>query len=119
MSLTAMGMEAKRAARQLARATTQQKDRALLALAGLLLEAQPEILAANRADVANAQDLSPAMIDRLTLTPSRLEAIADDLRKLAEMPDPVGEVFDRATLPNGMQLYKQRVPLGVLAVIYE
>jgi glutamate-5-semialdehyde dehydrogenase len=87
----------------------------------LLLQDAPAILAENALDVADAraQGLSAAMIDRLTLNPARLQSIADDLVKLAEMADPVGEVYDRSTLSNGMQLYKQRVPLGVLAVIYE
>lgn len=121
MSLTEMGHHARHAARRLARAETERKNCVLRTLADLLLSDAPAILAENALDVADAQahGLSAAMIDRLTLTSARLQGMADDLRKLADLPDPVGETYDRTTLSNGMQLYKQRVPLGVLAVIYE
>jgi glutamate-5-semialdehyde dehydrogenase len=80
-----------------------------------------EILTANARDTAAAQadQLSPAMLDRLTLNESRLAAMASDLRNVAALPDPVGERFDATTRPNGLALYKQRVPIGVLGVIYE
>jgi len=116
-----MGKHARAAARQLARAKTQQKNDALLRLADQLLADCADVLAANARDLteAEAAGLSPAMQDRLLLNESRLNAIAADLRRLAELPDPVGESFDEAALPNGLRVRKQRVPLGVLGVIYE
>ena len=121
MKMIEMGQRARSAARQLARATTQQKNAALLGLAEGLLTAAGVILEANQADLAagEAAGLTPALLDRLLLNEERLEGIARDLRHLANLPDPVGEVFDAATLPNGLRLHKQRVPLGVLGVIYE
>jgi glutamate-5-semialdehyde dehydrogenase len=116
-----MGKRARVAAKALSRVTTGQKNAALLCLSERLISAGEAILAANRADLAEAQKngLSPAMLDRLTLNESRLQGIADDLRKVVDLADPVGEVFEQTTLPNGLQVHKQRVPLGVLAVIYE
>ena len=116
-----MGQRAKAASRQLARATTEQKNAALNALADQLLADCAEILAANAIDVeaAQANGLSAAMIDRLWLNEKRLSGIAADQRSVATLPDPVGEVFEATTLPNGLQVHKQRVPLGVLGVIYE
>ncbi len=119
--LQEMGQRAKAAARQLARATTDQKNAALVALADRLWADRAEILAANATDVAAAQaaGLSPAMIDRLLLNESRLASIAADQRNVATLPDPVGEIFEASTLPNGLAIHKQRVPIGVLGVIYE
>ncbi len=120
-SLQAMGQRARAAARPLARATTETKNRALQALAAKLQSESQAILAANAQDVQAAQafGLAPALIDRLTLNTGRLDGIAGDLCRVAALPDPIGEVFDATTLPNGLKLHKQRVPLGVLAVIYE
>jgi len=119
--LTEMGQRARAAARQLARAKTEQKDKTLLALADALLAEQDMILAANAQDVETGQaaGLTPALIDRLTLNPKRLSGIASDLRSVAALPDPVGETYDATTLPNGLKIHRQRVPLGVLGVIYE
>lgn len=119
--LEEMGINARRASRRLALASTQQKDTALTCLADRLLSSAGQILAENAQDIADARQngLSGALVDRLTLNPARLEGMAADLRRVAELPDPVGEVFDQSMLPNGMMLYKQRVPLGVIAVIYE
>ncbi len=116
-----MGQRAKAAARQLARATTDQKNAALVALADRLWADRAEILAANAIDVeaAQANGLSAAMIDRLLLNEARLAGIAADQRNVATLPDPVGEIFEASTLPNGLAIHKQRVPLGVLGVIYE
>jgi glutamate-5-semialdehyde dehydrogenase len=121
MSLIEMGQRAKAAARQLARATTDQKNVALVALADRLWAARADVLAANAIDVATAQanGLSEAMIDRLLLNEKRLEGIAADQRHVVTLPDPVGEIFEASTLPNGLKIHKQRVPLGVLGVIYE
>ena len=121
MSLIEMGQRAKAAARQLARATTDQKNAALVALADRLWAARADVLSANAIDVeaAQADGLSPAMIDRLMLNEARLQGIAADQRNVATLPDPVGEIFEASTLPNGLKIHKQRVPLGVLGVIYE
>ncbi len=121
VSLIEMGRHAKAAARQLARATTGQKNAALTGLADRLLAHGAEVLAANAMDVeaAQANGLSPAMIDRLLLNGGRLNGMASDLRNVATLNDPVGEIFEATTLPNGLAIHKQRVPLGVLGVIYE
>lgn len=119
--LVELGKRARQAAGRLAGAPTEQKNTALLQLAGLLEAGAPEVLSANAQDVsgASAAGLSAAMLDRLVLNPTRLAGIAADLRRVAGLPDPVGEVFDEQVLPNGLQAQKQRVPLGVLGVIYE
>ena len=116
-----VGRRARQASHLLAHLPRAEKDGALLGLATILTGQQEEILAANALDVSAAEraGLEPALVDRLTLDPERLGAIAADLHQVAGLPDPVGETFDEATLPNGLQLHKQRVPLGVLAAIYE
>jgi glutamate-5-semialdehyde dehydrogenase len=121
MSLIEMGQRAKAAARQLARATTEQKNAALDVLADQLLAHSAEVLSANEIDIeqAKANGLSDALIDRLLLNEKRLAGIAADQRNVATLPDPVGEIFEASTLPNGLKIHKQRVPLGVLGVIYE
>jgi len=119
--LIELGQKAKRAARTLARLTTEQKDATIHCLADALIADREAILAANAQDVeaGRANGLSASLIDRLMLNESRLAGIADSLRQVANLPDPVGEVFDEAIMPNGLQVRKQRVPLGVLGVIYE
>ena len=119
--LTEMGRCARAASKILALTPTAAKDRVLLTLADLLDASRAEVKAANAKDVAAAQanGLSEALIDRLTLTDKRLDGVAADLRRLTELPDPVGERFDETILPNGLRLRKQRVPLGVIGVIYE
>ncbi len=119
--LQAKGEAARRAARELARTSTQVKNRALLAAADALLDRATEILAGNERDVHGAREagLSPAVVDRLTLTREKIEGIATDVRQVATLPDPVGEMIDMRTLPNGMQVGRRRVPLGVIAAIYE
>lgn len=121
LDLEQIGRRAKAAARRLATLDTATKDAALLAIADELLARQGAILAANAADVAAARaaGTSAALIDRMLLTPERLAAIAADTRSVAGLPDPVGEVFDAAELPNGLRLHRQRTPLGVVGVIYE
>jgi glutamate-5-semialdehyde dehydrogenase len=115
------GKRARKASRMLSRAGTQQKNSSLESMADNLTSSQELILAANAQDInqGKRQGLSPALLDRLTLNPERLSGMVSDLRKVAELPDPVGEIFDEMTLPNGLQVHKQRVPLGVLGVIYE
>jgi glutamate-5-semialdehyde dehydrogenase len=119
--LADMGRNARSASRQLANASSGVKNQTLIALASLLDRCRPDIQAANHSDVKNARGagMSDAMIDRLVLNEKRLDDMSRDLRSLAEFPDPVGERFDAAILPNGLKLCKQRVPLGVLGVIYE
>ena len=114
-----LGLRARAAARFLARASSEKKNAALVALADALMAESDAILAANAKDIAEAQGLTPALVDRLTLDPARLKSIADDQRQVALLPDPVGEIFEASTLPNGLELHKQRVPLGVIGVIYE
>jgi len=112
---------AKRASRVLAGADTARKDGALERLAELLGERASAILDANAADLAGerAAGLTDALRDRLTLTEARIAAIADGVRAIIALPDPVGEQLERRTLANGLDLRKLRVPLGVVAVIYE
>ncbi len=115
------GVLVKAAAREAALASTDTKNAALLAAADVLLARTGEVLAANAKDVAaaEAEGTSAAVIDRLRLTPARVEAMADGLRQVAALPDPVGEVIDGWTRPNGLRMHRVRVPLGVVAIIYE
>lgn len=119
--LQTKGQAARKAARALARTSTEVKNRALRAIADGLIANSDRIIEANATDVAAAQEagLTPAVIDRLTLNKDRIEAIASDCRNVAVLPDPVGEMIDMRTLPNGMQAGRRRVPLGVIAAIYE
>ena len=114
-------MAARGAGRVLARASSAVKDRALHNIAKGLLDRQDEIVGANREDWENgvATGLSEALLDRLLLTPERLQGLAADVQSIAQLPDPVGETFDMRTLPNGLQVGKRRVPLGLIAAIYE
>ena len=112
---------AKTASRKLAFLPTEIKNRALLGIADALIAKQDEILKVNKLDYkeSEASGMSAAMLDRLMLNPSRLEGIANDVRTVAALPDPVGEVIEERTLPNGLRLSKKRVPLGVIGAIYE
>jgi len=114
-------MAAKRAAQLLAAASTDQKNAALEVTARLLEERTAEILEANAADLADerAEGLSAALRDRLTLSEARIVAMAEGARAIAALPDPVGEELARKTLESGLDLRKIRVPLGVVAVVYE
>ena len=115
------GKAAKAASRKLAFLSTEVKNKALLNIAEALIDKLNEILAANKIDYdeAKASGMNEAMLDRLMLSPSRLEGIAQDTKTVAALPDPVGEVFEMRTLPNGLQISKRRVPLGVIGAIYE
>lgn len=112
---------AKKAAAKLAVTSTALKNKALLAMAEALLGKQEEILAANALDMerAAAKGMKSSMLDRLKLTEARIEGMADGLRQVAGLPDPVGNVLDGKTLANGLQITKVRVPLGVIGIIYE
>jgi glutamate-5-semialdehyde dehydrogenase len=115
------GKVAKAASKKLAVLSTEVKNMALYNIAEALIDKQGEILAANKIDYeeAKASGMNEAMLDRLMLSPSRLEGIAQDTRTVAALPDPVGEVFEMRTLPNGLQISKKQVPLGVIGAIYE
>ena len=115
------GKRARAAARQLRQCTAEQKNAGLRAMADELVAAQDAILFANAQDMekANAAGLSAAMIDRLTLNPKRIAAMADGIREVAELPDPVGEIIRDWTRPNGLRIQKKRVPIGVIGIIYE
>ena len=115
------GRAAKAASRKLAYLSTDVKNQALHNVADDLLAKKDEVLAANQIDYkeAEASGMNTAMLDRLLLSSSRLEAIAQDVLAVAALPDPVGEVFDMRTLPNGLLIGRKRVPLGVIGAIYE
>ncbi|MFP5319551.1 MAG: glutamate-5-semialdehyde dehydrogenase [Acidimicrobiia bacterium] len=121
MTMEELGRRAKAASRLLATASTSAKDAALRAAADLLEARSGEVLEANAADVAAAGERGEraAVVDRLRLTPARVEAMAAGLRQVAGLPDPVGEVVEGWTRPNGLLIEKVRVPLGVVAIIYE
>jgi glutamate-5-semialdehyde dehydrogenase len=112
---------ARQAARKLGQASTEQKNAGLEAIAAALLAHKNSILAANAADVveAGAGGMATAMLDRLRLNEQRLAAMAHDVRAVAALPDPVGEVFDQLVRPNGLRIHKRRVPMGVIGVVYE
>jgi glutamate-5-semialdehyde dehydrogenase len=118
-----MAQRARRAARQIANTTTAQRNAVLARVQDLLVNPthQAAILGANAIDISRGEEagLRPALLDRMLLTPQRLAAIAHDIGTVIALPDPVGDVFERGTLPNALEWYKVRVPIGVVAVIYE
>ena len=120
-TLESQGQMARQAARVLACAGTQQKNQALEGIAQALLRRQDEILAANQEDVeaGRAGGMSPALLDRLTLTAQRIAGIVEGVRQVAALPDPIGQVVKMETRPNGLIIGKKRVPLGVIGIIYE
>jgi glutamate-5-semialdehyde dehydrogenase len=120
-TMAGIGRRAKAAARVLALASTEQKDGALTAMAQAVRAAKADILAANAEDIADAKSsgATPAFIDRLALDDTRIAAMADGLEVVRAQPDPVGKVTESWTRPNGMTIERIRVPLGVIAVIYE
>ena len=117
----AIARRARAAARELAGATRATKDAALQAMADALVAAAPEIVSANAVDLERGQanGVSAGLLDRLTLTTARVAGIADALREVASLPDPVGEMVRGSTLPNGLRLQQVRVPMGVVGMIYE
>ncbi|WP_122739496.1 glutamate-5-semialdehyde dehydrogenase [Pseudomonas viridiflava] len=119
--MTRLGRAAREASRVIGRASTAQKNRALLATAAALDEARAELSAANALDLANGQasGLEPAMLERLALTPARIDGMIVGLRQVASLPDPVGAIRDMSYRPSGIQVGKMRVPLGVVGIIYE
>ena len=121
MGVAELGQRSKAASRRLATVSTEAKDGALHVAADLLVERADEILHANRADIdrAEAGGVSATVVDRLRLTTARVDGMANGLRKVAALPDPVGEVVDGWVRPNGLRIERVRVPLGVVAIIYE
>ena len=119
--LVVKGTKAREASRALAKLPSQVKDQALANVADGLKARQEEILAANESDcqAGRRNGLSDAILGRLVLDPERLDALADDVRRVAALPDPVGETFDMRTLPNGLTAGRRRVPLGVIGAIFE
>lgn len=121
MTIREQASEAARAARRLATLSTAARNQALLAMADALLREEPVVLAANAADMeaGRAKSLKASLLDRLLLTPERLADMAEGLRQVAALPDPVGAILGGFTLPNGLTVTKIRVPLGVVGIVYE
>jgi glutamate-5-semialdehyde dehydrogenase len=119
--LEEIGRQAAGASRELAQATTAQKNEALLAIARRIQQETPAILAANEADVrAGAESgLNSAMLDRARLDSKRIQSIANSVRDVVQLPDPIGSVIAEWTRPNGLRISKKRVPIGVIGIIYE
>lgn len=119
--MTRLGRAAREASRVLARAATAQKNSALHAAAAALDAARADLQSANQRDLAagRANGLDEAMLDRLALTPTRIDDMIEGLRQVATLPDPIGEMRDMRYLPSGIQVGKMRVPLGVVGIIYE
>ena len=119
--MTGIGRQARAAARAIARADTNTKNRALTVMAQAIERSAQALLKANALDVeaARAKKLDPALIDRLTLTTKTVASMADGLRQIAQLPDPVGEIIDLKYRPSGIQVGQMRVPLGVVGIIYE
>ena len=119
--LATKGKSAKESARVLANLDTASKNKALQIIAETIMEQEPTILAANDKDIeaGRANGLSEAILDRLLLTAPRLEGIAKDVKSIINLPDPVGEMYESRRLPNGLQVSKRRIPIGVIGVIYE
>jgi glutamate-5-semialdehyde dehydrogenase len=120
-SLLELGKKARAAARVLALASTLQKNAALRAMARAVRSSSAKIIAANEGEVsaAKAKDLKESFIDRLTLTPARVEAMATGLEEIAALPDPVGHILSEWKRPNGMVISRVRVPIGVIGIIFE
>ena len=120
-NLHALGQAAQKAARNLARLSTEDKNAVLMNLVDLLRSDQEDVLEANRADYeeAESEGLEESLLDRLLLTSDRLNGTASEIQRVAELPDPIGEVIETSSLPNGLTTSRRRVPLGVVGSIYE
>ena len=116
-----LGRLAKSASREAAKLGTKAKNRGLLAVANELVEERELILQENAKDIeaAKAKGVKQSLIDRLALTEQRIEDMAEGLRQIAALDDPIGEVLGMKTRPNGLRIGKKRVPLGVVGIIYE
>ena len=115
------GKRARAASRIMAKADTATKNQALLKIADLIIESQANLLEANALDLAagKANGLDAALLDRLELTPERINTMADGLRQVADLPDPIGEISPLEEMPSGIKVGRMRVPLGVIGIIYE
>jgi len=120
-SVSELGARSKAASRALASVSTSQKNKALQMAAESVLDSAESILEGNQRDVdtARGMNIDELTIDRLQLTQERLHSMAEGLRKVTSLPDPVGQIVDGWTRPNGLRIRRVRVPLGVVAVIYE
>ena len=116
-----VGIQAKEASKSLAKVSTNQKNEALLAMAGHILNDKELILDANKIDIerAKAKGLSESFIDRLELNDERIDSIAATMREIESLKDPVGKILDSWTRPNGLQISRISTPLGTIGVIYE
>jgi glutamate-5-semialdehyde dehydrogenase len=116
-----LGRRARAAARVIAKADTEAKNRALVAMAASVRRGRAQILAANREDVAGARaaGLEPALVDRLTLSDESVETMAEGLEQVAALPDPIGAITELAERPTGIKVGRMRVPLGVIGIVYE
>jgi len=120
-TLLDMGVRARRASAALGKASSEDRTQAILAMADALVAAEPAILDANQLDLKGGREkgLTDAMMDRLALTPERVQGIANALRAVADLPDPVGSEIARWTVPSGLDIARVRTPLGVIGIIYE
>ena len=119
--MQALGARARGASRAMARADSGAKNSALLAIATDLENSEAQLIEANVIDLAAGRErgLDDALLDRLELNPERIQGMAEGLRQIAALPDPVGEISDMNYRPSGIQVGKMRVPLGVIGIIYE
>ncbi|TNE99008.1 MAG: glutamate-5-semialdehyde dehydrogenase, partial [Gammaproteobacteria bacterium] len=119
--MSEVGQQARAAATLVARSTTAVRNKALLATAEMLDQSRSELVAANAKDLQKGREngLDDAMLDRLELTPQRIDTMIEGLRQVASLPDPIGEITDMTYRPSGIQVGKMRVPLGVIGIIYE
>ena len=119
--IKALGKLSRQASRKLARLSTDDKNHVLINLSGFLRTEQEAVLLANQEDYqeAKAEGLDESLLDRLLLTSDRLEGMADEIQRVSELPDPIGEVIETSSLPNGLVTSRRRVPLGVVGSIYE
>ncbi|MGE8679920.1 MAG: gamma-glutamyl-phosphate reductase, partial [Achromobacter marplatensis] len=120
-AMLTLGENARHASRAMMRANSAAKNKALLAMADALAASHDELKAANEKDVAaaRANGLEPALLDRLTLSDKTLAHMAEGLRQIAALPDPIGSITATTVRPNGMRVAQMRVPLGVIGIIYE
>ena len=121
MTVLQLGQAAKDAASKIAQANSGAKDTLLTTIAELIIKKSNSILLENQKDIelARSNGIGEVMTDRLTLTPERISAMADSLRNMAALPDPTGVILDGCTRPNGLRIIRKRVPIGVVAIIYE
>ncbi len=116
-----LGQQARQAGRAISKAETSQKNRALLSIAEVIAAGSADLVIENQKDLQAAKDngMDAASLDRLQLTPARIEAMIEGLKQVAALPDPVGEISGLSYRPSGIQVGQMRVPLGVIGIIYE